>query len=105
MNRRDERIEKDRIAKKEAINSFLENVDKLHNNVDSIAYPFVSMMCEEENNYINYYVAKHPNCLVYHVSMYKKDYPFNLYRESEYYKENIPQRHVNRFLELEKYFD
>lgn len=44
MNRRDERIEKDRIAKKEAINSFLENVDKLHNNVDSIAYPFVSMM-------------------------------------------------------------
>jgi hypothetical protein len=37
--------------------------------------------------------------------MIKKDHPFTTYYSKEYYKNDIPQKYIAQFEELEKYFN
>jgi hypothetical protein len=98
-------IEKARQRKQQETEEFLNSVNVLRNNTDSVTYPSVSIIKETEKCYINYYVVKYPNCLVYRLSMIKKDHPFTTYYSKEYYKNDIPQKYIAQFEELEKYFN
>lgn len=105
MNRIEEMREKDRIRKAKEIEDFKNNINVLRNNIDNVVIPSMEIMKETEKCYINYYIAKHPNCLSYHISMYKKDYPFSIYYTKEFYKNDIPVKYKKEFEELEKFFN
>lgn len=105
MNRREAMREKDKIKKQQVIEEFLNSVNKLYDNTNSPANPSVGIMKEQEKCFIKYHIIKHPMCLTYSISMYKKDYPFDLYYSKEYYKNEIPSKYINELEELEKYFE
>lgn len=104
MQGRAERIEKARIKKQQEIEDFLNSVNVLHNNIDSVVIPSVGIIKETEKCYLDYYIAKYPNCLVYKLLMKRKDHPFDIYYSKEFYKRDIPAKYSKVFEELEQYF-
>lgn len=104
MDKREERREKDRIRKQQEIEEFLNDVNILHNNIDSPVMPSISIKKEHDDNYINYHITKYPNCLIYSITMYKKDYPFNIYYSKEFHENNMPTKYIKHFEELKLYF-
>jgi hypothetical protein len=105
MTRREELYKKWQERKQEEITAFLNNINVLHNNVDDIALPSISIMKECDNYYINYHITKYPNCLNYSIARYKKEYPFSIYHSKEFYKNQIPDQYKPTFTELEQYFE
>ena len=99
-------IENARIRKEQEIQDFLSKVDKVINNLDSIVYPSIQVIKETEKCYINYYVSKYPNCLVYSMTRRKKEYPFEIYYSKEFYStDDIGEEHKKVFAELENHFN
>lgn len=105
MNKFEEMRIKDKLRKQKEIDDFINDINILHNNIDSVVMPSIGIKKEQENNYIGYHVVKYPNCLTYDVTLYKKEYPFNIYYSKQYYKNDIPKKYKEVFEELEKYFN
>jgi hypothetical protein len=104
MTRFEEIRAKDKERKEKEIKDFLSNVNVLHNNIDSVVMPSVEIMKESDKCYISYYVCKYPNCLVYSISMCKKEHPFSTYYSKKFYKNEIPVKYAEQFKKLEAYF-
>ena len=96
--------EKSRIKKINEIEAFMNDINILHNNTDSVIIPSISITVESEKSYLDYHISKHPNILVYDITFFKKDYPFTIYYSKSFYKNNIPKKHLKQFEELEEYF-
>ena len=108
MSKREERRkeirEEIRLRMQKEEEDFINDINILHNNIDSMM-PSITIKKECENNYTSYHIVKNPSCLVYHIILYKKEYPFNIYYSKEFYKNDIPKKHKEVFGELEKYFN
>lgn len=104
MNKREEMREKSKQRKLKEIEDFLNDIDVLHKNTDSIVIPSVGIKREIKECFIGYYIAKYPNCLVYGITRYKKDHPFDITYHKDFYKYNIPTKYQAEFEELEKHF-
>jgi hypothetical protein len=105
MTRREELHQKWEMRKQEEITAFLNDVNVLHNNINAVTLPSMSIMKECDTYYINYHITKYPNILSYSITRYKKDYPFSIYHTKEFYKYNMPEQYKPIFKELEKYFE
>jgi len=105
MTRREEMHLKDKQRKENEKQDFLQNIGVLHDNTDGITIPSVEIMVESEQCYISYYISKYPNCFSYHISMYKKDYPFPVYYSKDFRENEIPAKYSKQFKELETYFN
>ena len=105
MSRLEEIKKRSLIERQVETNQFLSRVNVLHNNIDCITIPSMSIMKEMNDYYIKYYIAKYPNCLSYSISRYKKDYPFSIYYSKDFFRSDIPDQYKEIFTELEKYFE
>ena len=104
MNRREAIIQKDKLRKQEEIEKFLNDVNVLHNGLDNIVYPSMSITIESENCYINYHVVKIGDFKTYSLTQYRKEHPFDIYYSKKYNENEIPEKHMIKFNELSKYF-
>ena len=103
MNREEFRL-RDKKAKEEIIENFTKNINVLHDNTDGVTIPSISILKDESDKFVDYYVAKYPTCLEYGVVFYKKDYPYSIYYSKKYYKHEVPKKYATQFTELAKYF-
>lgn len=105
MSKREGMREKSKLRKEKEIEEFLNDVDVLHNNLDSVTIPSIGIKREIKECFIGYYITKYPNMNVYQITRYKKDHPFNITYHKEYYKNDIPEKYREEFSNLEKYFN
>ncbi|MDD4706515.1 MAG: hypothetical protein PHS24_04840, partial [Bacilli bacterium] len=108
MSKREERRkeirEEIRLRMQKEKEDFINDINILHNNIDSMM-PSIGIKKEYENNYTSYNITEYPKCLTYDITLYKKVYPFNIYYSKRYFKNDIPKKHKEVFKELEKYFN
>ena len=88
-------------SKADTIKDFINDVDKLH--VTTAVYKMVSVLRNEKTKYINYHITQFPNCNEYSITMREKDYPFKIYSEKKWYKNDIPAKYIEEFRKLENY--
>ena len=89
--------------KADIIKDFVNDVDKIH--VTTAVYKMVSVLRNETAKYINYHITQYPNCREYSITMMKKDYPFKIYLEKKWYKNDIPQKYKEAFEILENFLE
>jgi hypothetical protein len=87
--------------KSNTIKEFIDDVDKIH--VTTAVYKMVSVLRNETTKYINYHITQFPNCSEYSITMRKHEYPFNVYYEKKWHKNDIPAKYIEEFRKLENY--
>lgn len=101
---RQKNIIKMRERKESETKAFLGRVNTIINKTDDIVHPSVGRLREAKNNYIDFYICSYPNCFQCEITMYKKDYPFDIYYSKKYFKREVPKKYLKEFEELETYF-
>lgn len=90
--------------KEKETKEFLDRVDKVIVHKDSAVYPSVSLVIETDNNYIQYYMAKHGDYQC-SIIMHEKQYPFRVYYSKKYLLYELPKKYAKQFDKLKENFN